>query len=219
MVGMIFASRQEAGERLGQYLHAQDIKADLVLGLPRGGVVVAAAVARELKLPLDVLVVRKIGHPQQPEFAVGAIAEPDLVFLNDESLRDYPVSLSDLNKIIAAEKTRLRAYRRQFHLHDFPALEGKTVLLVDDGLATGATAEAAAISARKQHARRVILAAPVASINAVERLRETADDVEVLSEDPEFQAVGQFYEDFFQTSDEEVIALLREAMSVPGIVL
>jgi putative phosphoribosyl transferase len=212
---MTFASRHEAGERLGQYLHANGITADLVLGLPRGGVVVAAAVARELKLPLDVLVVRKIGHPMQPEFAVGAMAEPGSVFLNEESLHDYPVSRADLKKIIAAQKLRLRAYRRQFHLHDFPSLEGKTVLLVDDGLATGATAEAAAISARKQNARRVIVAAPVASVSAVERLCAVADDVEVLWEDPDFEAVGQFYEDFFQTTDEEVIELLREAAAVP----
>jgi putative phosphoribosyl transferase len=214
---MIFASRQDAGERLGKHLRERGITADLVLGLPRGGVVVAAFVARELKVPLDVLVVRKIGHPFQPEFAVGALAEPDSVFLNEETLRENPVSRGKLDKIIAAEKVRLQQYRRQFHLSEMPALEGKIVLLVDDGLATGATAEAAAISARKQGARRVMIAVPVAAPEAANRLRHVADDVIVLSEETGFHAVGQFYDKFAPTEDEEVIALLREAAALlPG---
>jgi putative phosphoribosyl transferase len=208
---MLFASRRDAGERLGQYLRWRGITADLVLGLPRGGVVVASGVARELKLPLDVLVVRKLGHPWQPEFAVGALAEPDAVFLNEDSLRDFPLSPPQLEKIIAMEKTRLQEYRRQFHLHESPALADKAVLLVDDGLATGATAEAAVISARKQNAKRIVVSAPVASTNAVARLRRVADAVEVLSEDPDFTAVGQFYKEFPPTEDEEVVSLLREA--------
>ena len=208
---MIFASRQEAGERLGVYLRQRGIQADLVLGLPRGGVVVAAGVARELKLPLDVLVVRKIGHPLQPEFAVGALAEPDSVFLSEDCLMEYPVSRSKLDRIITEEKNRLSEYRRRFHLHEIPVLAGKSVLLVDDGLATGATAEVAALSARKQNARRVIMAAPVSSTNASDRLRQVADDLEVLSEEPYFQAVGQFYDEFYPTTDDEVISLLRHA--------
>jgi putative phosphoribosyl transferase len=208
---MIFASRQEAGERLGEFLQGRGITADLVLGLPRGGVVVAAGVAHELKLPLDVLVVRKIGHPRQPEFAVGALAEPDSIFLNNETLLEFPVSQDELNQVIKTEKRHLLDYRRRFHLHDIPSLEGKIVLLVDDGLATGATAEAAAISARKQHARQIVIAAPVASTNAVERLRRVADDVEILLEEVEFNAVGQFYREFSQTNEEEVISLLRNA--------
>lgn len=209
---MYFASRKEAGERLGKYLLGRGVTADLVLGLPRGGVVVAAGVARELKLPLDVLVVRKIGHPLQPEFAVGALAEPDAVFLNEETLREFPILPARLDKIIAQEKIRLREYRQRFHWCEIPSLAGKTVLLVDDGLATGATAEAAAISARKQNASRIVVAAPVASPNAVERLRRVADAVEVLDEDPDFQAVGQFYNLFPPTEDEEVVLLLREAV-------
>lgn len=207
---MIFASRQEAGERLGEFLRQRGIEADLVLGLPRGGVVVAAGVAHELKLPLDVLVVRKIGHPFQPEFAVGALAEPDSVFLNEDSLAEFPVAKSKLDRIIAEERGRLYEYRRRFHLHEVPILEGKRILLVDDGLATGATAEVAALSARKQNASRIVVAAPVASTNAVDLLRSIADGVEVLSEEPDFQAVGQFYDEFSPTGDDEVIALLRE---------
>jgi len=208
---MIFASRQEAGERLGEYLQQRGVEADMVLGLPRGGVVVAAGVAHGLKLPLDVLVVRKIGHPFQPEFAVGALAEPDAVFLNEDSLAEYPVSKSKLDKIIGEERQRLHDYARRFHLHEPPALDGKAVLLVDDGLATGATAEVAVLSARKQNARRIVVAAPVASVNAVELLRRVADDVAVLSEEIDFQAVGQFYGEFSPTEDDEVISLLRQA--------
>jgi putative phosphoribosyl transferase len=208
---MIFASRQDAGRRLGKWLHERGLTADLVLGLPRGGLVVAAEVARELNLPLDVLVVRKIGHPQQPEFALGALAEPDSVFLNEESLREFPVTPAKLATVIAAESAHLLDYRRRFHLSEMPVLAGKIILLVDDGLATGATAEAAAISARKQNAKHIMVAAPVASTNAVERLCRVADGVEVLSEEPDFLAVGQYYREFAPTDDKEVIALLREA--------
>ena len=207
---MKFASRKEAGRQLANYLVRRGLAADLVLGLPRGGVVVAAEVARELKLPLDVLVVRKIGHPRQREFAIGALAEPDFVFINDAPLRDFPAALAELDDVVSEERRRLREYRRRFHLSPMPIFEGKRLLLVDDGLATGATAEAAAISLRQQNAGRIIIAAPVASVESVERLRRVADDVEVLSADPDFAAVGQFYDEFSQTTDEEVISLLRQ---------
>jgi putative phosphoribosyl transferase len=208
---MKFASRQDAGRQLGRFLRDRGVAADLVLGLPRGGVVVAAEVARELKLPLDVLVVRKIGHPFQREFAIGALAEPDVVSLEDESLRQFPAGRTELDKIIAEETERLREYCRQFHFFKMPALDGQMVLLVDDGLATGATAEVAAISVRRQNAKRIFIAAPVASPQTVGRLRQVADDVIVLFEDFDFEAVGQYYENFLQTSDGEVVALLHEA--------
>jgi putative phosphoribosyl transferase len=213
---MLFASRQDAGRQLGRFLRERRVAADLVLGLPRGGVIVAAEVARELKLPLDVLAVRKIGHPLQPEFAVGALAEPDAVYFHNETLAEFPVAQGDLDKIVAEEKNRLRDYRRKFHLAEMPPLEGKIILLVDDGLATGATAEAAAVSVRKQNAKQIIVAAPVASIEAAARLRRVADAVEVMRDDPVFSAVGQFYEEFSQTTDDEVIALLRDAAKFAG---
>ena len=208
---MRFASRQDAGRRLGQHLYQQGVEVDLVLGLPRGGVVVAAEVARRLGRPLDVLVVRKIGHPWHREFAVGALAEPDVVIFDEATLREIPTPRGQLDKVVAEEIVRLREYRSHFHTSDLPSLQDKRVLLVDDGLATGATAEAAVLSAKRQGARRVTMAAPVASTSAVERLGHVADDVVALVVDANFEAVGQYYDEFSQTSDEEVIELLRAA--------
>lgn len=210
---MTFASRQDAGRKLAKFLTAKRVNADLVLGLPRGGVVVAAEIAFEFKLPLDVLAVRKIGHPLQREFAIGALAEPDFVFLDEKTMREFPSSRFDVDEIVAEEKERLRQYAKQFHFVQKQSLEGKNVLLVDDGLATGATAEAAIYSARQQKSHRITVAAPVASINAIEKLRRAADAIEVLHTDSEFQSVGQYYRDFEQTSDEEVISLLRKSRS------
>jgi putative phosphoribosyl transferase len=213
---MKFASRQDAGRQLGKFLRKRGISADLVLGLPRGGIVVAAEVARELKLPLDILAVRKIGHPLNPEFAVGALAEPEFVLLHEESLRGFPVSQSDLDDVIAEEKNRLKKYSRQFHFAGTPSLTGKIILLVDDGLATGATMEAAVLSARNQNTRKIIVAAPVASTDAVEKLRKLADAVEILFTDKNFQAVGQYYSEFSQTTDDEVVSLLRDSFVRPA---
>jgi len=208
---MKFASRQDAGGQLGQYLRRQDVEVDWVLGLPRGGVVVAAEVARRLQRPLDVLVVRKIGHPWQREFAVGALAEPDVVIFDEITLAEVPVPRAKLDKVVAEEMALLREYRSHFHGSDLPMLRDKRVLLVDDGLATGATAEAAVRSARRQGACQVTMAAPVASTSAVERLRRVADEVVTLLVDPGFEAVGQYYDEFSQTTDEEVIELLHAA--------
>ncbi|HEV2435692.1 MAG TPA: phosphoribosyltransferase family protein [Verrucomicrobiae bacterium] len=208
---MRFISRQDAGRQLGQYLCKQGVEVDLVLGLPRGGVVVAAEVARRLQRPLDVLVVRKIGHPWHREFAVGALAEPDVVIFDRATLAEVPAPRGQLDKVVAEEIARLREYCFQFHGAHSPVLQDKSVLLVDDGLATGATAEAAVLSAKRQGARRTTMAAPVASTGAVERLRRVADEVLTLLTDSGFEAVGQYYDEFFQTNDEEVLALLHAA--------
>ncbi len=206
---MRFASREDAGRQLGQRLREQGVEVDLVLGLLRGGVVVAAEVARLLQRPLDALIVRKIGHPWHREFAVGALAEPDVVILDEASVGKNPMVRLQLDGVIAEETARLQAYRSRFHTATALVLEGKTVLLVDDGLATGATAEAAVVSAKRQKARSIVIATPVASTNAVGRLTPVADDVVALMVDPDFGAVGQYYEEFEETTDEEVLALLR----------
>jgi putative phosphoribosyl transferase len=206
---LMFASREDAGAKLGRCLQDQRVRADLVLGLPRGGVVVAAGVARALRLPLSTLIVRKIGHPWHREFAVGALAEPDVVVLDETVVGPDPLIRAELEAIIREEKARLRSYQARFHPLGAPNLEGKAVLLVDDGLATGATTEAAVLSARKQNAASIVVAAPVASTNAVERLARVADEVRVLCVDPAFDAVGRYYEVFSQTTDEEVLEVLK----------
>lgn len=208
MIGM-FASREDAGRRLGQELLANDVRADIVLGLPRGGVVVAAEVAHVLQVPLDVVIVRKIGHPLHREFAVGALAEPDVVVLDETVVGRNPLIRMQLKQVIVEEQERLQRYGEMFHRDGLPELTDKVVLLVDDGLATGATTEAAVQAVKRKGARRVIVAAPVASTNAVDRLNRVADDVRILLVDPDFDAVGRYYDSFSQTTDEEVLDLLQ----------
>jgi len=205
----MFTSRQDAGVKLGRCLQQQRVRADLVLGLPRGGVIVAAEVAHMLRLPLDTLVVRKLGHPWHREFGVGALAESDVIVLDDAVIGHNPAVRSEFQAILREETERLRSYQTKFHPWGAPDLNGNVVLLVDDGLATGATTEAAVLSVRKQNAAGVVVASPVASTNAVERLARTADEVRVLCVDPAFDAVGRYYEVFSQTTDEEVLAVLR----------
>ena len=204
----MFASREDAGAKLGRCLHEQKVHADLVLGLPRGGVIVAAGVARALHLPLEVLIVRKIGHPWHREFAVGALAEHGVVVLDESAIGPNPVVRAELEAIIREEEDRLRDYQARFHPKGAPDLTGKAVLLVDDGLATGATTEAAVLSARKGNAGVIVVAAPVASTAAVERLTRVADEVRVLCVDPDFDAVGRYYQVFAQTTDEEVMGVM-----------
>jgi putative phosphoribosyl transferase len=206
---MMFASRQDAGTKLGVFLKERQVAAELVLGLPRGGVEVAAEVARLLRLPLDVLIVRKIGHPFHREFAVGALAEHGVALLDEEVVGGNPAVRAELEEVIEEEKERLRLYQARFHPDGPPGLEAKRVLLVDDGLATGATTEAAVLSVRSQKAREIIVAAPVASTTAVERLARVADAVEVLWVDPGFDAVGRYYDEFSQTTDQTVLRLLH----------
>lgn len=210
-LGLVFASREEAGLSLGRWLRDRQLDVDLVIGLPRGGVVVAAEVAHVLNLPLDVLSVRKIGHPLFREFALGALAEGEVLVLEKELADDNPGLRAQLAEVIRDEEQRLKAYQARFAHLSRAGLASKNVLLVDDGLATGATTEAAVRSALKRGARSVIVAAPVGSAQAVERLGRVADRVEVMFVDPEFEAVGQYYHSFPQTTDEEVLELLSAA--------
>ncbi len=207
---MTFESREDAGRRLGLHLREKAVEVEVILGLPRGGVVVAAETARILQRPLDVIVVRKIGHPLHREFAVGAMAEHGVVLLDESVIGSNPMVRQQLEEVIRDEELRLQEYELKFHSGIRFDLAGRSVLLVDDGLATGATTEAAVLSARKQGARQIIVAAPVASTNAVQRLKQVADDVVVLVVDPDFDAVGRYYDSFLQTTDEEVVELLKE---------
>jgi putative phosphoribosyl transferase len=206
---MTFTSRTEAGQRLGRYLAEQNVRADFVLGLPRGGVVVAAEVAKWLTCPLNVLVVRKIGHPGHREFAVGAMAEESTLVLDEEVINRTGVAPDELKEVLAEETERMIEYQARFLRANRPLLKDRTVLIVDDGLATGATMEAAVRSAKNRGATQVIVAVPVASDSAVERLARVADKVIALVVDPEFDAVGRYYRSFPQTTDEEVQTILN----------
>lgn len=208
---MRFASRQDAGRRLAQFLLEKGNRADMILGLPRGGVVVAAEVAEVLQVPMDVLLVRKIGHPLHREFAVGALGEGGVVLLDRNAIGVDPVLRHQVDSVIREETNRLREYELKFRDGRKLDLANKSVMIVDDGLATGATAEAAVLAAKARGCWRVALAVPVASSHAVNRLRHAADDVIALVVDPEFVAVGAYFESFPQTTDDEVLTLLQPA--------
>jgi predicted phosphoribosyltransferase len=206
---MRFASRHDAGQKLGRRLLDEGAEVDIVVGLPRGGVIVAADVARVLQRPLDILVVRKIGHPLHREFAVGAMAENDVVLLDEHNISSDALLLQKLGEVMEEEKLRFQHYQSKFHEAGKFDFRDKSVLLVDDGLATGATMEAAVLSARKQGARQILVAAPVASASAILRLERVADDLFIVIMDPGFESVGSYYEAFSQTEDEEVLNVLK----------
>ncbi|RJQ87281.1 phosphoribosyltransferase family protein [Amycolatopsis panacis] len=209
---MPFKNRTDAGRLLGRRLDAFRGEDVVVLGLPRGGVPVAFEVARALDAPLEVIVVRKLGVPHQSEFALGALGEGDIRLVNDEVVRRAGVSGEELAAVETAERGELRRRVEKYRTgRDRVALTGRTALIVDDGIATGSTARAACQVARAQGAARVILAVPVISPGAIRSLRADTDDVIWLAAPASFTAVGQWYRDFRQTSDDEVAALLRRA--------
>jgi putative phosphoribosyl transferase len=209
----IFADRADAGRMLAAALGEWRSAADaIVLALPRGGVPVAYEIARELRLPLDVLVVRKLGLPAQPELAMGAIAGGGALVVNVDVVRHLPPGSDAFDRVRAREQVELDRRERQYR-GESPPLEvrGRTGILVDDGLATGATMEAAVRSLRALGCRHIVVAVPVAAPEARDRVAALADDVICLSVPAMFSAVGQWYETFDQTPDEEVRDLLARA--------
>jgi putative phosphoribosyl transferase len=206
---MTFVSRQDAGQKLGRHLLNEGVEVDVVAGLPRGGVVVAAEVAHLLQRPLEILVVRKIGHPEHREFAVGALAENDVILLDETTIGANETTRAKLSAVIQEEQQRLAQYRSKFHQPQRFDFCEKAVLIVDDGLATGATMEAAVLSARRKGAAKVMVAVPVGSTTAMLKLERVADAVYAVVTDPAFEAVGAYYESFSQTNDEEVLELLK----------
>ena len=208
---VLFRNRTEAGEQLAERLRPFARLRPIVLGLPRGGVPIAAQVARELDAPLDIIVVRKLGVPFQPELAMGAIGEDGARTLNEELIRLAHVTEHDIARVEAAEREELRRRATRFRVHHPRRdLRGRTVVIVDDGLATGATAIAACEVARSLGALHIVLAVPVAPPEAAERMAEHADEFVALATPTHFHAVGQFYEHFGQVSDHEVLDLLDE---------
>lgn len=209
---MIFADRAEAGRRLGDRLEHLREEHPVVAALVRGGVPVAAEVAAGLDAPLEVLVVRKVGAPDNPEFGIGAVGEDGHVVANPRALEMTRVDDERFRRLAAAElpevDRRVRAYRGERPRVPFSE---RTVIVVDDGLATGGSAKAAVEVARALGAAKVVLAVPVGPPDSVRELEQVADEVVCLDAPPDFRAVGSWYRDFTQVDDDEVIRLLDEA--------
>lgn len=207
---MIFADRQDAGERLAQALRHLEANA-LVLAIPRGGVIVGDVVARELGVPLDVVVPRKVGAPGNPELAIGAVA-PGIRVLDTRMVRALGVSERYLEREIATQEAEIER-RQQVYRGGRPSqpVSGRVAIVVDDGVATGSTAVAALRWARAQGAERVVLAVPVAPPQTIDRLRVEADEVVALETPQPFLAVGEWYRDFDQTTDEQVVSALARS--------
>ena len=208
-----FRDRRDAGKRLAHelrhYAHRPDL---IILALPRGGVPIGFEVAQALGAPLDVFVVRKLGLPWHDELAMGAIASGGARVLDRNLIRVARVSEAELARVIATEETELaRRERRYRGDRPFPDLHGKTAILVDDGLATGATMRAAVEALRLEQPSRIVVAVPVAAPQTCDAFRDVADEVVCATTPEPFQGVGRWYADFSQTTDEEVHDLLERA--------
>jgi putative phosphoribosyl transferase len=211
----IFQDRTDAGRQLAEELLSYAGRDDvIVLALPRGGVPVAFEVAQRLGVPLDVFIVRKLGVPGHEELAMGAIASGGVRVLNEDVLYVLPDAQSIVEMVTAIEREELKRRERNYR-SDRPAPEvrGRTVILVDDGLATGATMRAAAAALRQQGAAKIIVAVPVGAPSTCHEIRRVADEVVCLQTPGSFMGVGQYYEDFSQTTDEEVRELLAASAS------
>ena len=213
-----FRDRTEAGCLLAEHLRAYKRHPNaIVLALPRGGVPVADEVAASLQLPLDIFVVRKLGVPGYPELAMGAIASDGIRVLNEDVLRALPKADAMVVEVTARETRELERRERDYR-EDRPPLEvrGRIVILIDDGLATGATMLAAIAALRKKSPEKIVVAVPVCPPETCGEIKRAADEMEVLLAPDWFRGVGQFYSDFGQTSDEEVRALLARAAERTG---
>ncbi|WP_263417970.1 phosphoribosyltransferase [Terriglobus albidus] len=209
---MKFKDRTDAGMRLAQLLEKFTNRPDtVVLGIPRGGVPVASHVAHALHLPLDIFLARKLGVPGHEEYAFGAVSEGEGWYFNDAVIRSAGITPEKVEEITRAAKATLDE-RARLYRHERPALrlEGKTTILVDDGIATGASILAAVRSLRSINIAHLVVAVPVAPRSTCAWLSREVDELFVVSEPTDFYAVGQFYEDFGQTTDQQVVTLLNE---------
>jgi predicted phosphoribosyltransferase len=213
-----FLDRIDAGQQLAARLKRYAGRDDVtVLALPRGGVPVAAEVARALHAPLDVFLVRKLGVPGHEELAMGAIATGGVQVLNAEVIEQLGISDQAVERVARAEEAELRRRERAYRGHAAaPDVRGRTVIVVDDGIATGSTMRAAVEALRRSAPARIVVATPTAAADTVARLQEVADEVVAVIAPEDFSAVGQWYRNFGQTTDEEVMACLREAGEARG---
>lgn len=213
---MLYKDRSDAGRKLALKLsHYKGRDNVIVLALPRGGVVVGYEISVVLNCPLDVLIIRKIGFPGQPELAVGAVSETGTVALNNGIISGYNVTEDYINKEISRQKEEIR---RRVTLYrggaGIPPLNGRVIILVDDGVATGATMKSAISTLRKEKIERLVVGLPVASMEAEDQIGNMADEWVCLATPRDFVAVGNHYQDFTQVSDEEVVELLKQRTSL-----
>jgi len=208
----LFADRRDAGRRLAEAVERFRELDPVVIALPRGGVPVGFEVARALAVPLDIVLVRKLGAPFNPEYGIGAVAEGGIRFVHSADIELIGLGSEELEEVVAREEAELERRQRAYRGERDPlAVEGRTVLLVDDGIATGGTAVAAGRSLKARGAARVVLAVPVAPPGTEERLAADFDEVVCLEQPHGFFGIGRFYADFGQLDDEEVIELLAAA--------
>ncbi len=210
---MAFRDRSEAGqflaEKLSHYAHRDDV---LVLGIPCGGVPVAFEVAKALGAPLDAFLVRKLGLPGREELAMGAIASGGVMVLNDSVIKRFDVSDSVIQSLVLRKRRELDARARKYRGNrPPPRIGGRVVIVIDDGLATGASMRAAVEALRTQRPQRIVVAVPVGAVSTCQELQNDADEVVCFITPEDFAAVGMWYEDFAQTTDDDVKRLLEEA--------
>lgn len=215
---MIFRNRAEAGRVLGQRLESYTKVSNLVvLGIPRGGVPVAFEVAAALKAPLDVFILRKLGVPYQEELAFGAIASGGVRFIDQEIVDAAGIPAPEIERIVARQQAELDRRESTYRGGRGPVdVRGKTVILVDDGIATGASMQAAVAALRKMEPTRLVVAVPVAPASTCKRLAPLVDELVCVHAPESFYAIGEFYEDFSQLSDEEVRRILQRSVVSPA---
>ena len=213
----LFRDREHAGRALAEALLSYRDESPIVLALPRGGVPVAFAVAQALGAPLDVWVVRKLGAPLQPELGMGAVAEGGEVFVDPQIVSGVEATDEDVRAVVAVENAEIEERCRRFRRgRGAPEVSGRTVIVVDDGIATGGTARAALRALRRQAPRRLVLAAPVAATDALESLSAEADEIVCLAAEPELYSIGLWYEDFRPVEDDDVVAMLDRTRALPA---
>ncbi|KTD19925.1 phosphoribosyltransferase [Legionella londiniensis] len=205
-----YIDRHDAGKKLAKFLSAYKNKPDTIaLALPRGGVPVAYEIAKALLIPMDVFIVRKLGVPGHEELAMGAIASGGVTYYNDEIVSQLNLSPGAISEVIASEEKELKRREENYRGENpFPDLKGKTVILIDDGIATGATTRAAIKALKKQNPKRIVLAVPVAAASTVAEMAKEVDEIICPLKPINFYAVGLWYDNFSQTTDEEVAVLL-----------
>jgi predicted phosphoribosyltransferase len=214
---MLFKDRIQAGQKLAEKLLEYKDKNVIILAIPRGGVVVAYEIAKVLNAPLDLIIPRKIGAPYQPELAIGAVTQDGTIILNEDIISYLPIPENYIEA--EAERQKKEIERRLIKYRGSaiePKLENKIVIIVDDGIATGATMLAAIASIRKKKPLKIIAAVPVAPPESLEKIKEYADEIVCLQTPEPFFAIGQFYERFEQLEDEEVIDILNKSKKIKG---